>query len=336
MRRPLVVVGRRLVVGPDHDLATGKPHHLAAGDDVAPGRQRAPERRGVRRALLELQRLENGLVVLVLVLEHHPVDVAVADERVLVVEVHLLESREHALADLAHHRRALGEPGERQPAAHPARMLERVEQPGHLAELDRSVEVAREPELLEVCDVSEVPHDRAHQRIVLPAQVVVAEGAQEEQRPRARFGECLENLGASLPPDRRSRHRDLRSLESVCVPRPEPRLDVAARRWTRQVTILRRLVQLGFRGGSSENGYDGRCPNSTDGSHRRRSATRGSGARSRPGAIRRVRMLSVVSSYCLHSPCGSGFGLSTTTRWSRLATRAVRSLSSVVTRASWP
>jgi hypothetical protein len=53
-------------------------------------------------------------------------------------------------------------------------MLERVEHPGHLDELDGALEVASEPELLEMGDVSQIPQDRAHQRIVLAPQILIA------------------------------------------------------------------------------------------------------------------------------------------------------------------
>ena len=62
-------------------------------------------------------------------------------------------------------------------AAHAARMLERIVHARHLAELDRSVEIPVEPQLLEVRDVAEVPDDGAHQRIVLLAKLVVATAA---------------------------------------------------------------------------------------------------------------------------------------------------------------
>ena len=41
-------------------------------------------------------------------------------------------------------------------------MLERIVQTGHLGELDWTVEVLRQPELLEVRDVADVPDDGTH------------------------------------------------------------------------------------------------------------------------------------------------------------------------------
>ena len=61
-------------------------------------------------------------------------------------------------------------------------MLERVVEARHLAELDRPVEILREPQLLEVRDVPEVPDDGTHQRIVLPVQILVRHRGYEQQR----------------------------------------------------------------------------------------------------------------------------------------------------------
>ena len=84
-RGPLVVVRRRAIVGADLDRAAGEPHHLppsgaTAGSRGAGGAERASGVYG--RALLELERLEDRLVVLVLVLQHHVVDEAVVEQRI--------------------------------------------------------------------------------------------------------------------------------------------------------------------------------------------------------------------------------------------------------------
>ena len=130
------------------------------------------------RALLELERLEDRLVVLVLVLEHHVVDVPVAQQRVGVVEVDGREPGEHPAADLVHDLAAFGAgPGSGSAPRVAPRMLEGIVHPRHLHELDRAVEVAGEPELLEVRDVTQVPEDRAHQRIVLGVQILVRQRA---------------------------------------------------------------------------------------------------------------------------------------------------------------
>ena len=52
-------------------------------------------------------------------------------------------------------------------------MLERVVHARHLRELDRTVEVSRQPQLLEVRDVTYVPDYGTHQRIVLTMQILI-------------------------------------------------------------------------------------------------------------------------------------------------------------------
>jgi hypothetical protein len=54
-------------------------------------------------------------------------------------------------------------------------MLERIVQARHLRELYRSIEILGEPELLEVSDVSDIPDDGTHQRIVLDVKILVGE-----------------------------------------------------------------------------------------------------------------------------------------------------------------
>src|SRR5215207_3901842 len=66
--RPLVVVRRAPVVRPDRPRATGKPHHRPDGDADRRFRDTDGTRRAIRLATLELQRLKDRLVVLVLVL----------------------------------------------------------------------------------------------------------------------------------------------------------------------------------------------------------------------------------------------------------------------------
>src|SRR5690606_26595454 len=48
-------------------------------------------------------------------------------------------------------------------------------------------ELLQEPHLLVVRDVAQVPHDRAHQRIVLAPEVVVREAVDQERGPGPRF-----------------------------------------------------------------------------------------------------------------------------------------------------
>src|SRR5256885_33551 len=119
------------------------------------------------RAGLELQRLQHRLVVLVLVLQHHLVDVPISQEWIVRLEIDPFESRQYALADLGHRFDRPCERGQWQGAAHPAWMVERIVHPRHFDEFHLSVEVPIEPQLFEVSDVSEVPEDWTHQWIVL-------------------------------------------------------------------------------------------------------------------------------------------------------------------------
>jgi hypothetical protein len=59
-------------------------------------------------------------------------------------------------------------------------MLERIVHPRHLRELDGAVEILGKPELLEVRDVSHVPDDWTHQRIVLPMEILIIEPRDEQ------------------------------------------------------------------------------------------------------------------------------------------------------------
>ena len=66
-------------------------------------------------------------------------------------------------------------------------MLERVIHPRHFHELDLAIEIAVEPQLLEMADVPEIPEDRTHQRIMLRAQIGFGHNCDQLQRARARF-----------------------------------------------------------------------------------------------------------------------------------------------------
>ena len=77
-------------------------------------------------------------------------------------------------------------------------MLEGIEHPRHLDELDRPVEVAGEPELLEMGDVPHIPEDRAHEHVVLHPELVVGQRRDQMEGPRARLGQPL---GDDVPVD---------------------------------------------------------------------------------------------------------------------------------------
>src|SRR6266542_1254611 len=185
--RTLVVVRPAAVIGADGHAASRKANHAiavrgAAWNDVA-------SRRVIRLAKLELKRLKDRLVVLVLVLNDQMIAVSVPEQRIRIIELDFLEALENAIANRIHARRHFAEGRQLQGCALGTRMLERIVQAGHLGELDRAVEVSGEPKLFEVRDMPDVPDDRTHQRAVLPAKIVLLEMRYEKKRPRARLFE---------------------------------------------------------------------------------------------------------------------------------------------------
>ena len=76
MTRTLIVVCGAVVVGSYGDSTTRKRNHVVA---IGLSRPKSPGARStIRLAFLELQRLQNGLVVLILVLQNHVIDVSIA------------------------------------------------------------------------------------------------------------------------------------------------------------------------------------------------------------------------------------------------------------------
>jgi hypothetical protein len=171
--RPLVVQRPRLGRGA-HGERPGRDDHL--------GRQR----RGVGRRWRWLRRVQHratgpklvggqhGLVVLLLVLHDHAEREGLFGEPAAVVERRARQHVEHLLphgADIAarlgrveqRQRRAVG-------ASVPERVVEVVDVGTHRFP---AADIAHEPELLLVADVGQVPHQRRHQRRVLPDQVVL-------------------------------------------------------------------------------------------------------------------------------------------------------------------
>jgi hypothetical protein len=82
-------------------------------------------------------------------------------------------------ADLVHNPPAFGDAGQAKRAPLAAGMLKGIEEARHFDELDRTIEVMSEPELLEVRYVSEIPEDRAHQGIMLHLELLVRQGRDE-------------------------------------------------------------------------------------------------------------------------------------------------------------
>src|SRR2546423_7139037 len=73
-------------------------------------------------------------------------------------------------------------------------MLERIVESGHFRKFDRSIQILSEPELLEVCNVPDVPYDRTHQGVMLSMQVFVGEPGNEQQRPLSRCREEMRDV----------------------------------------------------------------------------------------------------------------------------------------------
>jgi hypothetical protein len=188
--RPLVVVGERVPIGP-HD-------ELPAGDEDL-GHQGWAARRGRGgdvgiRGGHQLQRGQHRLVMLVLVLDHHPVHEALVEQRDSRVELHPVEDVEHAAAD--HGDMAPGlrraEDGQLRPL--PADVAEGVvdvvvgwvDRPGARGcppDGACAGDRPEQPQLLVVADVGQVPHQGRHQRGVLRHLVGVGEGLQEVEGP---------------------------------------------------------------------------------------------------------------------------------------------------------
>ena len=187
----LVVVGP-LVAGRAEEERPGLDEHLVAvGDRLVRGRR--ARRLRVRPARgAERDRLQHRLLVLELVLEHEAVDVAVREQAVVRVELDADEDAERPLA----HAREVGDRGvrleQRQLGAGGALVLEGVVEAVALLE-QRLVpaDVAREPELLEVADVRQVPDQRGHDRRVLADEVGARERCHEVEGAAPRVGEGL-------------------------------------------------------------------------------------------------------------------------------------------------
>ena len=139
--------------------------------------------------------------MLVLVGEQHLVDEAAPQQRVLgiVAQVDLLEHLEGALADVGEVGAQLGVAQDRQLAARPARVLDRVVEAAELAVQGLApADRLHQPELLEVGDVPEIPGQRAEQRRVDAVELLVVERLDQLKRRAARLGETFRDrfLGA--------------------------------------------------------------------------------------------------------------------------------------------
>jgi len=193
VHRALVVVRGTPIFRSDGDAAAAEADHFTGARRTCEEVDGA--RRMVRLALLQLQRLKNRLIVLVLVLKDHVVNVSAPEQRIVIVPLEPVESVENARADLPQSRHHLGERRKRQRCARGAWMLERVVHSRHLRKLDRTIQILGEPEFLEVGDVPDVPDDRTHQRIVLPMQILVRESGYQQRRSIPRLSQETRDVG---------------------------------------------------------------------------------------------------------------------------------------------
>jgi hypothetical protein len=145
-------------------------------------------RSGVYAARLgQLQRLQHGFVVLVLVLDQH-----LRDER-----GYAPEHRERPGAHLVHVRERLVAPQVGQLTPVRAWRLESVVGIRQVGAHQVEPRLPADPQVLEGRYVPEVPDERAHQRIVHPVQIGVGHVLDQQQRALASF---FELFGLRLDP----------------------------------------------------------------------------------------------------------------------------------------
>ena len=151
---------------------------------------------GMREVVHELQRREQGLVVLVLVCDDHAVDEAVGEQRRAGIEIDAVEHVERARADIGIERARAGRIEHRQGVALAPRVLERVvdvvvERVGRLG----VGQLTNQPELLEVPDVCQIPAERRHQRRHLARLVGDRDRIEDPERAAARRFQRVHDLG---------------------------------------------------------------------------------------------------------------------------------------------
>jgi hypothetical protein len=135
----------------------------------------------------ELERLQHRLDVLLLVLGDESEDEAVPEERVARIEGDPVEEVEAVAAHVLDERAGLAGAEERERRTAVTGLLERVVD---LVELGLArvlaLELAAQPQLLEVADVGEIPDERRLERRELARQLVVRERCEQRFGPPAR------------------------------------------------------------------------------------------------------------------------------------------------------
>jgi hypothetical protein len=137
--------------------------------------------------------------VLVLVREQHVVDEAVGQQPVLGIQLDLAEHLERPLANLVHVGADLVGPEDRQFPPDLAGLLNRVVELAQVAaQRLATADPLDEPELLEVADVTEIPDQRAEDRVVDPIELLVGERLDQLEGVTACFIEAPGQLGLAV------------------------------------------------------------------------------------------------------------------------------------------
>ncbi len=173
--RPLVVVREALLRRAHCETARRKLLSALGGPCVAG----LPPRRRVHARVRQLQGLQHGLVVLMLVLQEH-----LPDER-----RNPVEHRQRPSAHPLHQGNGLNAAQVRELAPVGARRLEGVVDVGEVGAQQFEPGLPSDPEVLERGDVPEVPDERAHQRVVNAIEIVVGDVLDQGKRALARLFE---------------------------------------------------------------------------------------------------------------------------------------------------
>ncbi len=182
VHRPLVVVGEA-GAAPPHPKTAGRHPHPAGGAGGG-GRQRAPAGGRIGRGLEHLHRLQQGLLVLLLVLGDHLVDQAAAQQLRPLVD---RDPGQHRQALLAHPLEVGAERllvGQRQALALRPRIALRVEHRREVPLLgSQPGQPPAQPLFLEMADMAEVPDHRAEDGDLLAPQGAPVQHRDQRQRP---------------------------------------------------------------------------------------------------------------------------------------------------------
>src|SRR5581483_6363214 len=170
MTRPLIVIRGASIMRPDR-VDAGRDFDHPFGD-LRRGGQFTSLRGMIRTTQFQLQRLQHRLVVLMLVLRHHPIHIAIAQQR-RSIEIDGLQALQHFFTHAFERSEYIASAREWERTTLTPWMLERIVQPRHLAELDGRVELLEQPQFLEARDMPEVPNNRTHEHIMLLLEIPI-------------------------------------------------------------------------------------------------------------------------------------------------------------------